>query len=136
MSISPDQIRLKHAYLRSQVLVKQKLDGTISCRLSIDGSRQPADSYNDTHAGTSDTERLLCLTSACIADSTHRGVPLEILSFDIPAAFIQPPLTPEHTNVYQFITRLPSYMPGSLAGQLNEITFMYYPLTMTITRLS
>jgi hypothetical protein len=108
------------------MLVKQKLDGTISCRLPVDGSRQPIDSYNDTHAGTSDTERLLCLTSACIADATHRDVPLEIISFDIPAAFIQPPLTSKHTNDYQFITRLPSNMPGSLAGQLNEITKPQY----------
>ena len=114
--ITPDQIEARHQYLRCQLLVKLKSDDSTSSRLAIDGSKQNPDSYNSTHAGTSDTERLLCLISACVADAAHREVPLEIFGFDIPGAFLQAPLTRQDTNGYQLITRLPSNMRGSRAA--------------------
>jgi hypothetical protein len=48
-------------------------------------------------------------------------VEFEIVGSDIPAAFLQQWLTKEHTIGYQYITKLPSNMPGELANQLNAI---------------
>ena len=124
--ITPDLIEPLHQLLRAQVLVKEKRDGSTTSRLAIEGRKQYPDSYNSTHAGTFDTEKLLCLASACIADAAHRNVPLEIFGFDLPAAFLQAPLTRSDTNGFQLLTRLPSNMPGLLAGQLNEITGPQY----------
>jgi hypothetical protein len=107
-------------------LVKKKSSGVVNSRLAVDGSRQPPDSYNDIDAGTSSTERLLCLTSAVIADATHRQVEYQIIGCDIPAAFLHQDLTKEDTNDYQYITRLPANFPGKLANQLNAIDKGHY----------
>jgi hypothetical protein len=124
--IKMHKLQSKRKFLRCNMLVKKKTNGTVTSRLAIDGSQQPADSYNNTHAGTSDIEKLLCLTSAVIADASYRKVPLTIGGLDVPAAFIQIPLTRADTNGYQFYTRLPSNLPGPLAGQLNEIVKSHY----------
>lgn len=126
--ITTADIEDKSAFLRCNMLVKEKRNKDVNSRLAIDGSQQPPDSYNSTHSGTSDFEKLLCLFSATIADASHRQVPLQLGSFDVPAAFIQCPLTRLDTNGYQLITRLPSNLPGPLAGQLNEIVGAHYGL--------
>ena len=124
--ITPSQIQDKHLYLPIRNLVKMKSSGVVNSRLAVDGSRQPPDSYNGIDAGTSSTDRLLCLTSAVIADATHRRVPFQIVGCDIPAAFLHQDLTPEDTNGYQYITRLPANFPGELANQLNAIDKGHY----------
>jgi hypothetical protein len=126
--ILPSQIEPKNLFLPSKVLIKQKLDDTISARVAIDGSRQPPGSYNEVDAGTSCTEKLLCLVSAVIADAAYRRVKFWIIGFDIAAAFLQQLLTRAHTNGIQYITRLPPNMPGELANQLNAIDMAHYGL--------
>lgn len=116
-------IQEKSLYLRSQCFVKQKLLGDVSTRLAIDGSRQPPDSYNSTFAGTSDTERFLCLLSAFVADAAIRlrSPLLQIFSFDVTGAFLFCKLLRSDTNGYQFYTTLPKDLPGPEAGALREI---------------
>ena len=122
--ITRDQIQPKSQYLRSNIFIKQKRDGTISARLPIDGSSQTPDTYNTTYAGTSDAEKLLCLLSATVADAAHRQIPLQTGSFDIPAAFFGLPRSA--TNGFQLYTTLPKSLPSPLSGQLNEITGPQY----------
>jgi hypothetical protein len=121
-------IQEKSLYLRSQFFVKQKLLGDVSSRLAIDGSKQPPDSYNSTFAGTSDTERFLCLLSAFVADAAVRSCShlLHIFSFDVTGAFLFGKLLRRHTNGYQFYTSLPRDLPGPEAGALREIVGAQY----------
>jgi hypothetical protein len=108
------QLPSKSLYLPSRMLVRQKSDDSINCRLAIDGSRQPQDSYNEVDAGTSSVDKLLCLFSAVMADATCRGVELFLIGFDLAAAFLQEELLITDTNGYTFWTKLPSTMPGKL----------------------
>jgi hypothetical protein len=55
--ITRDQVQVKSQYLRSNMFIKEKRDGTVSARLPIDGSSQTSDTYNSTYAGTSDAEK-------------------------------------------------------------------------------
>jgi hypothetical protein len=121
-------IEKKSLYLRSQFFVKQKLLGDVSSRCAIDGSNQPSDSYNSTFAGTSDTERFLCLLSACVADAAVRECShlLQLFSFDVTGAFLWAKLLRKDTNGYQFYTSLPKDLPGPEAGQLREIVGAQY----------
>jgi hypothetical protein len=124
--ITRDQIQLKSQYLRSNMFIKEKRDGTVSARLPIDVSSQTPDTYNSTYAGTSDAEKLLCLISAIVADAAHRHIPLQTGSFDIPAAFLQFGLPRSATNGFQLYTTLPKSLPSPLSGKLNEITGPQY----------
>ena len=121
--IDRSQILKKSLWLRSQILIKEKLLGEVSARLAIDGSKQPFDSYNSTYSGTSSTELLLLLLSTCVADAAVRGCSptLTLSGFDIKGAFLHCDLTPEDTNGYQFLTTLPKDLPGPKAGQLRAI---------------
>lgn len=125
--IDKDEAESKHAYIGTNVLVKEKWSGEVSRSLAADGSTQPKDSYNSTYAGTSDTDKLLCLLSAVIADAAHRGVDVNIGSFDIPASFLTQPLTREDTNGYQLITKLPLHFYVD-TSQLWEIIGAQYGL--------
>ena len=105
--ISRDQIEPDAVFVRSMALYKKKTSGVISCRIPVDGSSQPEDSYGAT---TSDvTDRIFALNIA-LKDAYDRGCLDTFVTGcgDIPAAFINNKiLTREHTGGHQFITRLP-----------------------------
>ena len=115
-------------FLRSQMLIKKKSNGTITARLAIDGSRQPRESYNDTYAGTSDTTNRAFILSAYLADASQRQCLNRLLlgDFDFPGAFLHNKLTRDMTNGHQLIATLPSDLPSPLAGKLAEITGCCY----------
>ena len=125
--IDKNEVQKKHAFIRTNVLVKEKSNGEISSRLAADGSTQPEDSYNSTYAGTSDLDKLLCLLSAVLADSAHRGVVAKFGNFDIPGAFLTQVLTQFDTNGFQFLTKLPKDFYGD-KDQLWEIIGAQYGL--------
>lgn len=121
--ISQSEVEPTAAYLRSMALYKLKLStGVVAGRIPLDGSRQPADTYNDTFAATSDTFNRLFLLSVSLKDAAHRDClrRLVIGGGDIPAAFINNvKLTREHTGGRQIITRLPrDLLNKTLAGTL------------------
>ena len=124
------QIEANAVFLRSQMFIKKKSTGLITARLAIDGSKQPRSSYNETYAGTSDTTNRAFILHAYLADATHRNCLHRLLigDFDFPGAFLHNKLTREMTNGLQLIARLPSDLPGPLAGKLAEITGCCYGL--------
>ncbi len=130
--ISREDIEPGAVFVRSMALFKKKTSGAISCRIPVDGSSQPADSYGDTHATTSDvTDRIFALNVA-LKDAYDRG---RLDSFvtgcgDIPAAFINNKvLTREHTGGHQFITRLPKdLLHAEYANQYAHIIKPQYGL--------
>ena len=109
--IEPDAV-----FLRSQMLMKKKLDDRVTGRLAIDGSRQPSDTYQETFAGTSCTTNRAFILSCVLADSAHHHKlhKLQIGDFDIPGAFLQNRLPRSATGGRQFYTKLPHDIPLDL----------------------
>lgn len=106
--IEPDAV-----YLRSQILMKLKLNGQVTARLAIDGSKQPLDTYKETFAGTSCTTNRCFIISSSLADAAHRRVlhKLQVGDFDIPGAFLQNRLPRSATGFKQLWTMLPKDIP-------------------------
>ena len=75
-------------FVRSQCIVREKLSGDITARIPVDGGSQPAHTFSDTYAGTSDAAHRLFTLAVAQADAAHRGKELITGSCDIPAAFI------------------------------------------------
>ena len=130
--LSPhQQLEHRRAFLRSSMFIKKKSSGLVTARLAIDGSRQPADSYADTFAGTSDVTNRSFLIAVTLADAAHRNIlpNLVIGSYDITAAFLQSSLPRSHTGGYQLLTILPKDLPDpALAGKTAEIVGACYGL--------
>ena len=106
-------------FLRSKILMKEKLDGRITARLAIDGSQQPPSSYADTHAGTSKTTHRTFLLACYQANCAKRGIlhKLRRIKFDVPAAFLTNRLTRQDTGGHQIVTRMPDDIPpGHIAA--------------------
>lgn len=136
-SISPEHVDANAVFLRPQLLVKQKLDGSVSARLPLDGSQQPADTYGDTYAGTSTAENRSFILALAIADATvnNKLWKLHMGKFDVPAAFLQEILHRHLTGGRQIITRMPKDLPplhfpdgspGPLANELAEVLRTIY----------
>ena len=108
--LEPDAV-----FLRSQILMKLKLNGLITARLAIDGSKQPTDTYKDTFAGTSCATNRSFIISTSLADAAHRRIlhKLQIGDFDIPGAFLQNRLPRSATGFKQLWTLLPKDIPKS-----------------------
>ena len=106
--LEPDAV-----FLRSQILMKLKLNGQITARLAIDGSKQPVDTYKETFAGTSCTTNRCFIISSSLADASHRRIlhKLRIGDFDIPGAFLQNKLPRSATGFKQLWTLLPRDIP-------------------------
>ena len=125
--IKPNAIKL-----HSQMIYKQKLNGTISGRLPVDGSRQPPGSYAETYASTSDQTNRNLATAAILRDCANRGTlpDLKYGNFDVPAAFINGnPLTEDMTGGCQVVLKLPNDLPDkSLAGRWAEVKQCLYGL--------
>ena len=123
--IEPNAVRL-----RSQMLYKKKVNGTISGRLPADGSSQPPDSYIDTYAATSDQTNANALYSTIPRDCANRGTEGKVVlgHFDVPAAFINNlPLTKDKTGGRQVVMRLPLDLPdASLAGRWVQVKMCIY----------
>ncbi len=94
------------------ILVKQKLDDSVTCRMPVNGARQPPDTYGPTYAGTSDTTNRMFLLSLTMAHLAHHPeLSLVTGKFDIPAAFLQESLPRSETGGRQLVTRLPATLP-------------------------
>ena len=115
-SISYSDLEPDAVFLRSQMLIKDKMDGRTTGRLAIDGKHQPSDTYSETFAGTSCTTNRLFILSAVLADCAHKSIlaDLEIGDFDIPGAFLQNSLPRSATGGRQLYTRLPADIPAEL----------------------
>lgn len=123
--LEPDAV-----YLRSQILMKLKLNGQITARLAIDGSKQPVETYKETFAGTSCTTNRCFIISSSLADASHRRIlhKLRIGDFDIPGAFLQNKLPRSATGFKQLWTLLPKDIPKE--------SLPHHPLTDLPTRLA
>jgi len=128
--INRRDIRSNAVYLRSMALYKKKSDGTVACRIPIDGSQQPEDSYDETHAVTTDiTDRLFLLSLVHKMAFDANVLPqLDIQCGDIPAAFINGnKLSQGTTEDRQFITKLPKdLLDTTLAGTMHEVVGAQY----------
>ena len=128
--INRRDIQSNAIYLRSMALYKKKSDGTVACRIPIDGSKQPEDSYGETSAVTTDlTDRLflLSLVHKMAFDANVLGQ-LDIQCGDIPAAFINDnKLSQGTTGDRQFITKLPKdLLDTTLADTMHEVVGAQY----------
>jgi hypothetical protein len=118
-------------FLRSQMLIKMKSSGLLTARLPLDGSKQTADTYSDTYAGTSDSVNRIFLLSTAITSARIKGE-LDVLivaDFDVPAAFLNEGLPRSQTGGRQLYTRLPNDLPDErYAGKLAEVLGCMYGL--------
>ncbi len=99
--------------LRAQVLVKEKLDRTVSSRMPVDGSCKPAGTYGDTYASTSDAVNRSFLLSICLAAAVLAGKLCLFFTgrFDVPAAFLQNLLPRSETGGRQFVPPMTADLP-------------------------
>ena len=119
--------------VRAQLLVKQKLNKTISSRLALDGSQQPAGSYDPTNifAACSDTTNRTFIIATSLQDAADKDMleDLDIFDFDITGAFLHNKLTREMTGGKQLIARLPWDLPDpTYAGKYCEVLGAMYGL--------
>jgi len=106
--ITRTQLEPNALFLRSMSLFKQKSNGEINCRIPVDGSHQPSNTYNSTFAATSDTTKRQFILSCMLKQAYDTQTQFHTFSGDIPAAFINDnPLTCSDTGGVQFFTRLP-----------------------------
>ena len=127
--ITPSQIEPNHIFLRSMSLFKEKVGtGEINCRIPVDGSRQPAHTYGELSAATSDSTTRQFILSCCLKHQSDTGRTFKTASGDIPAAFINNnPLPRSSTGGTQFITRLPKdLLHREMANQLCTIDMAHY----------
>jgi hypothetical protein len=120
--ISKSELEADSLFLRSQLLIKEKSDGRTTARLAIDGSRQPADTYSETHAGTSSTTNRAFILSCALAECSHQGTLADLIigDCDVPGAFLQNPLPRSSTGGKQFYTLLPKDTPTHLLPLLHS----------------
>jgi hypothetical protein len=119
--------------LRSKLLMKEKLDGRITCRMPLDGSAQPTTSYSSTFAGTSTTQHRTFITACYQANCAKRGITSKLrrVDFDVPAAFLHNGLPRSETGGHQIITTMPADLPEghiATARQLFEVIGAQYGL--------
>ena len=133
-TIDPRDIEPTAVLVPSMLLFKQKLDGSISCRMPVNGARQPASTYDSTYAGTSDpTNRMFLLATTMAHVALHRKT-FTCGKFDIPATFLQELLPRSATGGHQLITRLSKTLPdvklldGSPAPRANSWAELLRPV--------
>ena len=123
--IEHDAIRIT-----SLLFIKFKRDGRITARLAGCGNQQPANSFGDISASTSDHITWKCTLAAYYADvqSTNSIDRLIHKDFDVPGAFLNERLPRSATGGKQIIMRLPHNLPHPLAGQWVEVVGALYGL--------
>jgi len=123
--IEHDAIRIT-----SLMFIKFKRDGRITARLAGCGNQQPAHSYGDISASTSDHTTWKCTLAAYYADAqlTNSVDRLIHKDFDVPGAFLNERLPRSATGGKQIIMRLPKNLPHPLAGQWVEVVGALYGL--------
>ena len=132
--ITPQQIQPNAAFIPSLALYKKKRDGTISCRIPSNGSKQPSDTYGPTHAITTDTTDSLFLLSLSLKHAYDTDTLNDLFKYsatgDVPAGFINGIKRDLEAEGYrQLITKLPKTLLNQhLAGQLCEIIGPQYGL--------
>jgi len=127
--ISASQVEPTSILLRSQWIVKEKLNKDVSSRVVLNGAMQPPSTYSDTHASTSDSNHRAFVLATALADAAHRNKTLITFSADIEAAFINNnPLPRSKTGGTQLLTRLPPGLPPPHNNALCEVTGAHYGL--------
>lgn len=127
--IPPSKVEPNAVFIRNKLIIREKTNKDVTARLALDGGQQPAHTYGDTHAGTSDATHRSFVLATSIADSTVRSKPLITFDFDIPGAFLNNnPLTREHTGQTQLCTRMTKDLPPPYGGALCEVVGAHYGL--------
>jgi len=127
--ISPSQVEPTSTLLRSQWIVKEKLNKDVSSRVVLNGAMQPPSTYSDTHASTSDSNHRAFVLATALADAAFREKSIITFSGDIEAAFINNnPLPRSKTGGTQLLTRLPPDLPPPHGNALCEVTGAHYGL--------
>jgi hypothetical protein len=123
--IERDAIRIT-----SLLFIKFKRDGRITARLAGCGNQQPAHSYDDISASTSDHTTWKCTLAAYYADAQHTNSVDRLVhtDFDVPGAFLNERLPRSATGGKQVVMRLPTNLPHPLAGQWVEVVGALYGL--------
>ena len=98
----------------------------VRVRIAGDGSQQPAHTYGDTFAGTSDPTQRSFITAITLADCATRKCfdRLQVVGFDFPSAFINGnTLSRESTGGIQLFTKIPNspMIPANYRDKLAEI---------------
>ena len=123
--IERDAIRIT-----SLMFIKFKRDGRITARLAGCGNQQPANSYGDISASTSDHITWKCTLAAYYAEAQYTNSVDRLIhkDFDVPGAFLNERLPRSATGGKQIIMRLPKNLPHPLAGQWVEVIGALYGL--------
>jgi hypothetical protein len=120
--IDANELEEGAVFIRSQCIIREKLDGSVTARIPVDGGSQPTHTFDETFAGTTDANHRQFALAAAQADAAHRLKTLYTGSCDIPAAFINGNKLPRSaTGGVQLYIRLSKELPGPYGGALAAI---------------